>query len=85
MDKRRTSVLSISSVKSSSESRFLSKLKLGGRRASQQSLSAEDLEKLEHAQVIELREDTYQQIIMNPSKDVLVDYYWPDVPLRHNL
>ena len=85
MDKRRTSVLSISSVKSSSESRFLSKLKLGGRRASQQSLSAEDLEKLEHAQVIELREDTYQQIIMNRSKDVLVDYYWPDVPLRHNL
>jgi len=60
---------------------FLSKFKLGGKNESKNISSTDDLPKLVKAQVIDLREDNYQAIVMDTSKDVLVEYYWPDVLL----
>jgi hypothetical protein len=78
MERRRSSIISLSSLpKGPDGSGFLSKLKIG-RRGSQQIASAEEL-KLDKGQVIELRQDNYESIVMDTSKDVLVEFYWPSV------
>jgi hypothetical protein len=79
MSHRRSSIISLTSTKGSDG--FLSKLKLGGRNESKNISSTDNLPELVNAQVIDLREDNYEAIIMDASKDVLVEYYWPGVPL----
>jgi hypothetical protein len=79
MERRRSSIISLSSLpKGPDGSGFLSKLKISSRRGSQQIASTEE-SKIDEGQVTELRQDNYEAIVMDTSKDVLVEFYWPSV------
>jgi hypothetical protein len=84
MGDRRSSAASARSVRSQENSGprpssgFLSKLKMTKQDPPQQA----QVEQQEP--VVELHIRDYMSIVMNPDKDVLVEYYTPDVPFSNH-
>ena len=83
MGDRRGSVASVRSVQNQGNSSgrrpslaFFSKLKMSTKQDLPQQLQVEQQEP-----IVELSIRNYMAIVMNPDKDVLVEYYTPDVPL----